>query len=219
MIEVNLIPDHQKSSDRRRLAGARNLAGGFRNLSFGGDAWATALGITALVVPGLVLFLWLGQRSEAATLEDRMAEVTADSARLADLRLISDSLISRQTAIRERVSLIDRLDRNRFVWPHMMDEISRAVPRLAWMTMLRQVSPLPSMTVEIQGMAANPLAITEFVRNLQASPFVGEVRILGTQRQELEGELAVQKFTLMAEYAAPPGGARTTPIISSSAGR
>ena len=210
MIEVNLLPESQKSSGRRagRPSAARRLQG----ISFGKDPWNVALIAVLVIVPLAIVGLWLTQRAEARGLDERLAEASADSARLADLRSVSDSLLERQQRIRERVALISRLDRGRFVWPHLMDEVSRALPQFAWLDRLEQVAPPPDVSVEIQGMAANPLTITEFVRNLEASRYIAEVRILGSQRQELE-DLAVQSFTLVARYRQPPRETETAPIV------
>ena len=51
-------------------------------------------------------------------------------------------------------------------------------------------------------MAANPLAITAYVRRLQESPYVGSVRILGSQEQNLDG-FSVHTFKLIVGYAEP----------------
>jgi type IV pilus assembly protein PilN len=213
MIEVNLLPERQKRRGGRRAASSRKgsrLKGATKDR----DTWSILLVVVGVLIPLGMGVLWWGQRSIANGLESRLEVATADSARLADLRAVSDSLSARRQLIRERVSLVEQLDRNRFVWPHMLDEISRALPQLAWLTNLRQISPLPSATVQIQGLAANPLAITEYVRNLEASTYVSEVRILGSQKQTLEDDLIVQAFTLTARYAPPMNQFRTEPIVS-----
>ena len=94
-----------------------------------------------------------------------------------------------------------------------MDEVSRAVPDIVWLVSLQQVNPLPNVTVQIQGMAANPLAITEFVRNLQASEYLTDVQILGSQQQEVSEELAVQAFTLVATYRQALGGPAMEAVV------
>jgi Tfp pilus assembly protein PilN len=212
MIEVNLVPEREKKSRRGRSGASKSP----RQKKTGKDreVWSMALVIAGVAVSLGVGYLWWGQRSVSNDLQARLEVATADSARLADLRAVSDSLSQRRQLIRERIALVEQLDRNRFVWPHMLDEISRALPGLAWLTSLRQLTPLPSTTVQIQGLAANPLAITEYVRNLEASTFVSEVRILGSQKQTLEDDLIVQAFTLTARYASPMDEFRTEPIVS-----
>lgn len=211
MIEVNLLPDQQESGARRRIR-RPSVSSPFNRLSLGGDPWLTGLLAALVIVPALVLTLWLVQRAEARGLEARLADATADSARLADLRAVSDSLTERRQLVQDRMALIERLDRDRYIWPRIMDEVSRALPELAWLTNLRQMSQAPEVNFQIQGLAGNPLVITDFVRGLEASPYIAEVRILGSQQQEIEG-LAVQAFTLVARFYQPPELERTVPIV------
>jgi len=202
MIEVNLHPEGSK----RRRRGRRRLPGPPAWLTGrpagGRDAWSTA----AMAVPAIVLlfigWLWLSQRSQRGDLEARLAEAVEDSARLSDLRTLSDSLIAREADIRQRLDLIQGLDDGRFVWPHLLDELSRALPSYVWLTAVRLNSPLPDLRVQVDGMAANPLAITAFVRRLQESPYVGDVRILGSQEQALQG-FSAHSFKLIVGYAEP----------------
>lgn len=212
MIEVNLLPEHQRETAGGKRRARRPSRPSFRGFSFGEDPWLTGLIVALVLVPALALTLWLVQRAEARELDERLTAATADSARLADLRAVSDSLSERRQLIRERMSLIERLDRDRFVWPRVMDEVSRALPEIAWLTNVRQLSPLPELTFQLQGIAGNPLAITDFVRNLQASPYIGEVRIMGSQQQEVEG-LSVQAFTLVARYRHTAELERRAPIV------
>jgi len=217
MIEVNLLPESQRSRGKsKRRSGSKSP--GLTQTLKARNPWTGAVVLAAVVVPAALGFLWWTQRSRSAELDMRLEAATADSARLADLRLVSDSLNERRTRIQDRVALVEQLDRNRFVWPHLMDEISRAVPQLAWLSNLRQTSPLPDVGVQIQGIAANPLAITEFVRNLEASDYITDVRILGSQKQTIQdGEISVQAFTLSARFTEPVAGSRRTePIIATT---
>ena len=218
MIEVNLLPESERSRKKAKRASGAGGGGGLGQMVKGRNPWTTALAVLAVSLPAAGAYAWWSQRTLAAELDTRLEVATADSARLADLRLVSDSLSQRRAEIRDRVALVEELDRNRFVWPHMMDEISRALPQLAWLSNLRQTAPLPSVGVQIQGIAANPLAITEFVRNLEASDYITDVRILGSQKQVLnEGDLSVQAFTLTARFTEPMNAAaRTEPIIETT---
>jgi hypothetical protein len=68
---------------------------------------------------------------------------------------------------------------------------------------VRVSTPLPDLTVQVDGIAANPLAITRFVRNLQGSEYVEQVRIMGSQQAEVDNVLA-HAFKLVVTYADPP---------------
>lgn len=208
MIEVNLHPERggTRRGPRRRLP--ISLPTSFPKFGGGGgaggrDTWtilAIGLPVLAILVVG---WLWFSQRSERSELEVRLEAAAEDSARLSDLRSLSDSLTARESRIARRLELVKSLDDGRFVWPHLLDEIGRAVPSYTWLTSLRQNAVEPQLQVQVDGLAANPLAITEFVRNLQDSPYVGEVRILGSQ-QELVENVAAQAFKLMIVYESPP---------------
>lgn len=217
MIEVNLHPERGKS---RRKKGTRipiTLPTGFGKKRGGGgegrDVWTTlaiALPLIALLAVG---WLWFTQRSARSDLETRLEAATEDSARLADLRTLSDSLSARRAAISGRLDLVRALDEGRFVWPHLLDEVGRAMPAYTWLTLVRQNAAEPVLEVQVDGMAANPLAITRFVRNLQSSPYVRDVRIMGSQ-QELVENVAAQAFKLMLRYEEPPLDAvRSEPLV------
>ncbi|WP_420633616.1 PilN domain-containing protein [Candidatus Palauibacter sp.] len=204
MIEVNLLPGSERSGTR---GGSSEDPSRRRRARF--DLLGTALLVATLTIPPGAAFLWWIQRSAAQTLRGRLDDAAADSARLAGLRIISDSLTARSTQIRERAALVEQLDRGRFLWPHVLDEISRALPRLAWLISLRRLSPPPDLALELHGVAANPLAITEFVRNLGASDYIGEVRILGSQKQGFESdEVSRQAFTLILRLSGTPTAPR-----------
>ena len=202
MIEVNL---HPEGSKRRRKGRRVPTVPGWlksKGTTGGRDPWL----IAAVAIPTLVLlvvgFLWMSQRSERGDLDLRIAEAVEDSARLSDLRALSDSLIARESQISERLQLLSGLDDGRFVWPRLLDEVSRALPNYAWLTSLHQASDLPNLQVQVEGMAANPLAITAYVRGLQESPYVSEVRILGSQEQNLDG-FSAHSFGLIVSYREP----------------
>lgn len=205
MIEINLLPESHRA--RQGFATDGGAGDGLRI-----DVWGVALLISALTVPPGTAALWWLQRTEALELGARLEAVVTDSARLAGLRAASDSLTERSREIRERVALVEQLDRGRFAWPHLMDEISRALPPPAWLTSLRQLSPLPDLSIELQGVAGNPLAITEFVRALGMSDYIADVKIVGSQQQGTEPDQASrQAFTLVLRFAHAPAGWRVEP--------
>ncbi|WP_419858041.1 PilN domain-containing protein [Candidatus Palauibacter irciniicola] len=205
MIEINLLPDSPRA---RQGFVTDETAGSVLRI----DVWGVALLISALtILPGTAALWWL-QRTEARELGARLEAVVADSARLAELRAASDSLTERSREIRERVALVEQLDRDRFAWPHLMDEISRALPPPAWLTSLRQLSAPPDLAVELQGVAGNPLAITEFVRGLGMSNHIADVKIIGSQQQGSDSDQGSrQAFTLVLRFAHAPALRRVEP--------
>jgi Tfp pilus assembly protein PilN len=171
---------------------------------------AIGVPLVALLAVGA---MWYTQRAEARGLEDQVQEAISDSARLSDLRQLSDSLTRRDQIIQERVENVAALDGNRFVWPHLLDEVGRALPAYTWITTIESLSPLPNLSLRVRGMAANPVAITAFIRNLSESLYVGDVQLEGSQQVQME-RFVVQSFELALTYAEPPDSVvRTVPIV------
>lgn len=144
MIEVNLLPGGKKGK-----AGGKGL-----NFSFGGkkkgrkapagsgtkiDAWM--LGSAAAVVLSLGLMGWMftsaGSRTEDLGLE--IEQAARDSARYADLIQQTEGLRARRDTISQKVAIIQDIDGSRYVWPHVMDEVSRSLPDYTWLTGILQV--------------------------------------------------------------------------------
>lgn len=222
MIEVNLHPSGDRK--RRKKGGGSGIDismpdfGDVQILdSIRSDPWNAAFIGALVIVPLLVLGLWLGQRSEEQQLQSRLDEALADSARLADLRALSDSLTEREQEIRQRIQLVRELDQNRYVWPHLMDELAAALPSSAWVRAVKQQSPLPNLQVQVLGTAGTPLVITDFVRNLERSPYLRDVQIVGTNKQMVDG-VSTQAFTLNMRYQSPGRSGESGSRVTMSAG-
>jgi type IV pilus assembly protein PilN len=216
MIEINLHSSGgQKKSRKKRRS--TSLPSSARLQSLREDPWNAALIAVLVIVPLIVLSLWLMQRSRDHSLQQQLDAATADSSRLAELRVLSDSLLDRRAAVQKRIDLVEQLDGNRFVWPHLLDEIGRAVPDLAWLTAIKRESSLPNVQVQLLGTAANPLVITQFVHNLEQSPYLTNVQIVSTQAQKIKG-LTAQAFTLTVNYRSPPSDSvPTAPLLKGGA--
>lgn len=214
MIEVNLHP----GAEEKQKAGG-GLLEGLSLPEIGGlggleglreNPWQTAMIASLIVVPLVVGAMWYTQRNAAQQLEQRLETARQDSARLADLRVLMDSLQTRQEEIRSRISLVRELDQGRYVWPHLMNQISRALPRDTWLLRMSRQGEDP-VSVSLQGRSLDPMLITEFIRNLEASQYVAEVQFGGSSRTTFEG-INVHQFTMTVTYspAAPENVQRIT---------
>ena len=221
MLEVNLHPDRKR---RKRGGGfdAGELMGSLRSMvpsGGGGDPWTMALAIVALVVLGGGGALWYVQSNRLDDIESRIQSMAKDSARLANLQGIVDSLEQRRAEIRDRMAQVEDLDRGRYVWPHMMNELSDALPDAAWLTSLSRASAAPDLQVSVEGVAASPLVITQYVRALRERQHVADVQMGGSQRTQLEQGSYGHSFNLTVTYRRPPPAAiRTRPLVSSNVG-
>ncbi len=130
MIEINLLPS---GAPRRAPAASRALRGPALP-KVGGDPRLIGLGAAALLAVLLAGFtFWqTGAKLEEATAGVRQAR--ADSARMAATISLMESLRARKDTIERKIAVIQSVDGRRYVWPHLLDEISRAVPQYTWLS-------------------------------------------------------------------------------------
>lgn len=135
MIEINLLPGAGKKKATRRQAvdfGAA-MAGMSDKLR---DRFAIGAAVAVLVSIGAFAFLYFGQQKRDEELMARRDRALADSTRYANfLRDRYRAETTRDSLLRQ-VNLIVSLDEDRYVWPHVLDEISRALPQYTWLTTL-----------------------------------------------------------------------------------
>ncbi|MBV9773615.1 MAG: hypothetical protein JO040_06675, partial [Gemmatimonadetes bacterium] len=135
MIEINLLPTGEKRRPASRAGGALRVPA----LKVPGDPYMVGLG-------GVGLLLLLGLGFAYWTVDTRMAEARArldkavdDSTRFASTIQLVETLKARQDTIQRKIDVIRSVDEQRYVWPHVMDEIARAVPPYTWLTKVAAV--------------------------------------------------------------------------------
>ena len=205
MIEVNLLPSGKKRSAKSRGAGFSFQLPKIGNLPT--DNWALGTGGVGVVVVLAALFMFLSVRGQREEVQVQLAEAVQDSARFADLIARTTLLTARRDSIAQRVEIIQEIDQGRFVWPHLLDEIGRALPDYTWLTDLVQVSPGDPTTLRLNGQAGNNFALTVFMEQLEASAFLRGVTLIQSQ-QEFIGpsgnQQVVSGFSLEVDYVQPP---------------
>lgn len=238
MIEINLLSAGEKRRPRRRpTGGARQSA--FTLPAFSGDPYMAGIGLLALLVlVGLGFAYW---RVDGRLTEVRTALQAAeqDSLSLGGTIDLMGKLQARQYTIEQKIAVIRDVDERRYVWPHLMDEISRALPPYTWLSKLsaaeESAAPAaptpagadtakadslatppepvgPAFTVE--GNAGSTQALTLFMKNLEESPFIRDVSLVTSEQATSNGR-NYQKFTLEARYEAPDSSfVETVPVIA-----
>jgi Tfp pilus assembly protein PilN len=162
-------------------------------------------GVAAALLFGYVGYTFLGVRSAREELDIRLEEERQDSIRFAALIEQTNALTAQRDLLARRVEIIQGIDANRYVWPHLLDEVASAVPEYLWLREVLYAGDAP-LQFRILGRAGNIFAVTNFMRRLEASRFFRNVQLQGTQQQASETNPAdlVQVFELQAEYEPPP---------------
>src|SRR6185503_8133348 len=101
-----------------------------------GDLW-TVGSIAAIVVAlGAGAYLYYRQSHDRTVAEERLAKALEDSTRYSkDVAARNAAQAKRDTLLRQ-VNLIRAIDDDRYIWPHIMDEVSKALPDYVWVTMM-----------------------------------------------------------------------------------
>jgi len=99
--------------------------------------------------------------------------------------------------------LIEELRRGQTGPVHMLDQVSRALPPMLWLTSLRQLGP--DGAVLIEGRATTQTTVSDFVNNLEATGyFKKSIDIVNTVAEPIPGPPGeLVKFTLRALFQTP----------------
>ncbi|MGH7506071.1 MAG: PilN domain-containing protein, partial [Longimicrobiales bacterium] len=134
MIRINLAPQQGKKTPRSaRRTAARVLEPA---LSGRASKWRIFAVAAWLLGPGTVGWMHFTGTREVATIEASVRTAQADSARLAAIHLANAALRAREDTIRSRLEVISGIDQGRYVWAHIVDELSRLLPEHVWLTEL-----------------------------------------------------------------------------------
>jgi Tfp pilus assembly protein PilN len=224
MITVNLRPGQKrKRSGGNPLKGLLDSFSGLKELGakVKDPLLMGAVGAWVVVIAALGL-IYLNQVRQLYTLEPRLEQARSEHRRfkafLADKRRqekIRDSLFAQITVIR-------RVDGDRYIWPHLLDEITKALPAYTWLVDLGFTAPPPPpapppgsapansaadsvppppppVMFQINGRTIDIQAYTRFLRQLEASPWIMDVVPVSAQTV-VEKERAVTAFTIRASY-------------------
>jgi Tfp pilus assembly protein PilN len=228
MIEINLNPNvGKKKSTRRQSVDFGALAGGVTGKLR--DKFLIGTVFAVLAAGGAAGFLYTSQTARAAELTDRKDRAVKDSIRYATFlkdRHRAESV--RDTLLRE-VNVIKTLDDDRFIWPHVLDEVSRALPQYTWIVNLtftgspqgsnnvvvtpktdnkdakakpkRLETEIPKdpISIRIVGRTVDIQALTRFMKDLAASPFLENVQLEKSELAIDQGK-EVTQFQLTVAY-------------------
>lgn len=205
MIEVNLIPGGKRKASRRGRKKSFSLPA-FKGSSQ--DRWVLGASVITLLAVASAGWLYLSLTGEEEETQVAIEAAVQDSARFADIIAQVESLLARRDSIIQRVDIIQGIDQERYIWPHVLDEVSRALPDFTWLTGMRQTVAPPDLQVNITGQAGNNFAVAEFMTRLTESPFIRSVDLI-TSSQAVAGDPSgpqqmVQDFSLEVYFQPPP---------------
>lgn len=154
MIEVNLLPGAGGRSQNRsefKLSGMVSGAASSVKDKFLIGSVAT---VSTIVVA--IALLFMGQSNRARVLTERESRAVQDSARYKVVLAAKSKAEATRDSLYQQVAIIKSIDDSRYLWPHLLEEISNALPQYTWLTVVTQTSAPPSSALsDSAGLRAN----------------------------------------------------------------
>jgi Tfp pilus assembly protein PilN len=141
MIQVNLLPGTAAKSRDRDFNITGMLSGAAANVT--DKFFVSAVGAAAASVLA-VGFLYMGQSTRERTLVEAERKAVQDSARYKVVLEAKAKAEATRDSLYQQVAIIKSIDDSRYLWPHLLEEISNALPQYTWLTSVTQTSAPPS---------------------------------------------------------------------------
>jgi type IV pilus assembly protein PilN len=158
---------------------------------------------TLVLVLAVVLVGWryLDLNRESKQLDTDIANAQQETTRLHGIILQVQEFEQRKAQLQQRVVLIEQLRKSQTGPVHMLDQISRSLPPMLWLTGLKQ----ESNGITIDGRCTTLTGLSDFVANLEATGyFKKSVEIVSSQTEGMTtppGE--VVKFSVRGVFVPP----------------
>jgi type IV pilus assembly protein PilN len=204
MIRINLLAVERERAKKKAAA------------AFGTTAQKLTVGCSLILI---LAALFIGWRYWAISRDSKQldAEITAaqqETQRLHSIIQQVQQFEQRKAQLQQRVVLIEQLRKGQTGPVHMLDQISRALPPMLWLTGLKQTGD----SVVIDGKCTAQTGVADFVSNLEASGyFKRSIEIVSTNTEPMAappGELI--RFSIKADFQQP--GQAATPAVAPRAG-
>ena len=172
MIKINLLVEARAE----RVARAPLIAFGAANMN--------NYIIVGLIVAGLA-FVGLRYWRLSSKLSAIRAEIAVNQREYERLKPIIaevERFKKQNLELKHKIEVIENLKQHQYGPVRIMDEVSKALPDLLWLTNMT----VNGDVIQLQGQALNENAVANFISNLAASPFFAEPS-LGIMQQDDRG--------------------------------
>src|SRR5215203_1153596 len=224
MIEINLLPGSGKKSKKSGGGGPKlNLGSSFANLkSRIRDPFLIAALVSAAVAAVALGGLYTTQEARAARLDEELQKSVQDSTRYASVLREREKAEAKRDTVLRSLNMIRAIDDDRYIWPHIMDEVSSALPPYTWIVAL-SFSGVGQATAPIRtvvdaepassGSRRRKAAPTEVVRDTIRIRLIGntvDIQALTRFMKQLEVSPMLENVTLMSSARAMDNGKEVT---------
>jgi type IV pilus assembly protein PilN len=194
MIRINLIAGDRERAKRRPSAGSSGPQLTQQRITL-----ACSL-IMVLTLLGVGWWYW-SLKLQSDRIEEDIVTSQKETARLRTLIQQVQTNDARRAQLQQRVALIEELRKGREGPVRMLDEISRSLPDMLWLTEIKQ----QGAELTITGRCTSLTALSDFVDNLKLGGFFQPVEILDSQVDSAQPAAGggLTKFSIKATSVTP----------------
>ncbi|HEX2602435.1 MAG TPA: PilN domain-containing protein, partial [Gemmatimonadaceae bacterium] len=95
----------------------------------------------------LIVLMFISQTARAAMLDARETKAVKDSAQYSAVLNAKAKAEATRDSLYQQIAIIKSIDDSRYLWSHLMYEISSALPQYTWLMEVTQTSPPKSVAV------------------------------------------------------------------------
>ena len=134
---------------------------------------------------------------DSKQIDDDIASAQQETTRLHSIIQQAQEFEQRKAQLQQRVQLIEQLRKGQAEPVHMLDQVSRALPPMLWLTQLKQTGN----EIVIDGRCMALTSLSDFVTNLEASGyFKKSVEIVSSQAETSPQAGELIKFSIKALF-------------------
>ena len=194
MIRINLLATERDRNKRRTATATTGPQATQQRI--------TLLCSLILVLTGLGIGWWYWSlKVQSDRIEEDIVTSQKETARLRTLIQQVQTNDARRAQLQERVGLIEELRKGREGAVRMLDEISRSLPDMLWLTEIKQ----QGADLTITGRCLSLTALSDFVDNLKLGGYFKPVEILDSQVEGTPptGVSGLTRFSIKATFVTP----------------
>jgi len=206
LIRINLLTEARAAAAKKK-GPALPTGAKLNNLILVGGV---LLGILYIAIMGFVLM------SRRRRLDEEIGKAREEVARLKSIIDEVKSYEDKKKSLEEKIALINNLKTNQRGPVRLMDEVSKALPDLVWLTELQ----VQGNQMTLKGKTLSPNAVATYLENLKKSPFFAEPVFKNLGREAGPQGIYNWEMTVIFTNGRPPGeaGAVTTSTGPKAAG-
>ena len=190
MIRINLLSSERQKAARRTPT-----------FDIGKRITLACSLILVLGIGGIGWWYW-SLTQEASATEAEIIDLQQQVARLRPVIAEVATFEARRQQLQERVQLIEVLRKGQGVPVQLLDQVSRSMPDMVWLTAMKQAGG----DVTIEGRSTTLVALSDFVGNLATTEFFKKpIEIVDSKVESQSQGPETIKFTVKAQLAIAPG--------------